>query len=199
VWRISSFTPSEVLTDMAGTGKEEFFYERTSKRKVFGENESEGAENPIRTATPNSPGNCRRIEKPKRRDCFLDGGSSCRNGKRSAIQHRLLGYLGELSCEVHIFLAQFPPALNPYREENVNPNPVSFQTLLQQLREGTPITVEISPTFSRTLFYENGNYHEQTPGGRKKISLEEAQGYLRIMIARWRRERREHQGGKRKA
>ena len=70
-------------------------------------------------------------------------------------------------------------------------NPVSFQTLLQQLREGNPITVEISQGFSRTLFYENGDYFEQTPQGRKKISREEAQGHLRLMIARWRRERHE--------
>jgi hypothetical protein len=57
--------------------------------------------------------------------------------------------------------------------------------------------VEISPGFSRTLFYENGDYHEQTPQGRNKISLEEAQGYLHVMIARWLRERRERRKGKR--
>ena len=73
----------------------------------------------------------------------------------------------------------------------------SFQSLLQQLREGNPITVEMTTDFSRTLFYENGDYFEQTPGGRKKISLEEAQGHLRLMVARWRRERREQRKGKR--
>ncbi|GEM_PF-4103165 len=66
----------------------------------------------------------------------------------------------------------------------------SFQALLQKLREGSPIMVETGP-LSRTLFYESGNYFEQTPRGQKKISKEEAQAYLRVMIARWRRERRE--------
>ena len=75
--------------------------------------------------------------------------------------------------------------------------PKSFQILLQQLRERNPITVEMSGNFSRTLFYENGDYFEQTPEGRKKISLEEAQGYLRVFIARLRRERREQRKGKR--
>ena len=69
--------------------------------------------------------------------------------------------------------------------------PSSFQDLLQKLREGHPIIVEISQDFSRTLFYENGDYFEQTPDGKNRISLEEAQGYLRVMIARWRRARRE--------
>ncbi|MDP4007103.1 MAG: hypothetical protein Q8P55_00710 [bacterium] len=72
-------------------------------------------------------------------------------------------------------------------------NPLSFQILLQQLRDENPITVEINRGFSRTLFYENNKYYEQTPGGRKEISLEEAQGYLRVMIARWRREQRQRQ------
>lgn len=65
--------------------------------------------------------------------------------------------------------------------------PESFRDLLEKLRRGGPITVDTG----RTLFYENGTYFEQTPSGRKKISLEEAQGYLRIMVARWRRELRE--------
>ena len=73
--------------------------------------------------------------------------------------------------------------------------PVSFGTLLRQLREGDPIIVEIGKDFSRTLFYENDKYYEETPGGRTEISREEAQGYLRIMIARWRRERRQRQRG----
>ena len=69
--------------------------------------------------------------------------------------------------------------------------PVSFRTLLQRLREGESITVEVREGFFRTLFYENGEYFEETPEGRAKISLEEAQGYLRVLIARWRGERRQ--------
>jgi len=78
-------------------------------------------------------------------------------------------------------------------------NPKSFRALLQQLREVGPITVEMNATFSRTLFYENGKYYEQTPNERKEISPEEAQGYLHIMVARWRRERRERRKGKKEA
>ncbi len=70
--------------------------------------------------------------------------------------------------------------------------PESFRDLLEKLTEGNPITVDTG----RTLFYENGDYFEQTLEGRKKISLEEAQGYLRVMIARWRRERREQRQGR---
>jgi len=50
----------------------------------------------------------------------------------------------------------------------------SFLNLLQKLREGNPLTVEMQGPFSRTLFYENGHYYEQTPKGRKEISSEEA-------------------------
>ena len=72
----------------------------------------------------------------------------------------------------------------------------SFLNLLQKLREGNPLTVEMQGPFSRTLFYENGHYYEQTPKGRKEISSEEAHGYLRVLIARWRRERREQREDK---
>lgn len=68
--------------------------------------------------------------------------------------------------------------------------PQSFQILLQKLRDGYPIIVETG-SFSRTLLYEDGDYFEQTPSGKKRISLGEAQSYIRLMIARWRRERRE--------
>lgn len=69
--------------------------------------------------------------------------------------------------------------------------PPSFQDLLESLRQGHPITIESGETFWRILFYENVDYFEQTPEGTKKISLEEAQRYLQLMVARWRRERRE--------
>ena len=77
--------------------------------------------------------------------------------------------------------------------------PKSFQTLLQELRGGKPITVEMSGDFLRTLFYENDSYWEQTPDGKKKISRGVALGYLRVFIARLRDERREQRQGKRKA
>lgn len=65
--------------------------------------------------------------------------------------------------------------------------PKSFQDLLEDLKKRGSITVDTG----RTLFYENREYYEQTPEGKKPISPEEAQGYLRIMVARGRRERRE--------
>ena len=75
--------------------------------------------------------------------------------------------------------------------------PISLKSLLQRLREGSPINVEMSQNFSRTLFYENETYYEQTPEGRRRISREEALLHLRMFIARAREERREQRKGKR--
>lgn len=63
---------------------------------------------------------------------------------------------------------------------------VQVQHLLEELKKGNPITVEMG---RRTLFYENGHYFEQTPEGEKKILLlKEAREFLRTMVARWRSE-----------
>lgn len=68
--------------------------------------------------------------------------------------------------------------------------PEFFQSLLQSLRGGALITVEIAQV-TITLSYKDGVYFAQTSGETEEISPEEVHGYLHARIARKRRKRRE--------
>ncbi len=69
--------------------------------------------------------------------------------------------------------------------------PVSFQDLLNCLRDENPITVEITEGVSIVLSYKDGTYSVNG----EEVSREEVHSYLSAHIGRKRRERRGQREG----
>lgn len=67
---------------------------------------------------------------------------------------------------------------------------MSTQYLVQQTREGHPLTVESESdadgnlVFSRTIFYENGRWFQETPRGKEQIHRRVAVDAIRAFASR---------------